>query len=929
MAFGNLTVDFRQLSKIPVRDRAELMRSPQASDIFGNMTPSQIAKLVPSYYQNLAAGTSYGAMGGALSGGYSGGGSGGSTAQQQQSDRVKQQGQQQQSRRLPENPLLAELLMAGRPKISGPVRDTSSINKTYKDNKISGLTQEQQLKFAAFVAANFEGGPHLQGRVDTMLSMMNRAKQNHGNYGDMFNQLVAREQYSPISASIYGSSADQHALTVAGKRVSLDDIRAAVASPDPMAALSQLYGRGDKGIAAAEEVFSSIVNQDDYYNNARNFVGGRTDYRSYRKYSSDIERQDSDNAFREANSDRVAAEITDFIESATDEVATAIPGSEGITAQNPTGADGGAIMPLLKGNESAATATAVPGQEVVQRTMVLSLGTNDWDNSASTYQNTLDAIKSAQEKGYKVVVVPPVGGNPKFQKVHDLVVQAANESGASIEQPQSYSPDGYHPTGGEYKRIGEKYPGAVVVGDSIANGIGQQTVGGKTVAKDGMGSSVIRTNVLSDDVPVNTAPTAPQAQTFNVEVFTQLDPRIKELYDKATPENRAKIERAITNLGAQEINNIASKHPTASPQALSNSVGINASDYVEMSNQNAGRYNPIDENLKTKIGNMVADVYGPEYKAVVYSGGEPTSGSKVSDSGRHDVAYDAEGNMLGGQAADVYIVNRETGEAIPREQQVKALQYWQSNQFGGTGLGMSGGGLHLDQIQRGESSGENLSYRVWAYSGDNASQRFLNDTERAAAVQSRSEGFDVNTIAPYKRQREIEAQSKQVVPTPPGTEPVTPAPQQNDTAVIPLEQGQQSATPAPSGPAPAEIPAPEATPNMKLGGVANLVDEQMTVQGADGQGFNFNQNEEVNIKDGKATVQNEYQKQAQETKQKTDTGMPKAQNQGSIRPAPSTNDFQGQAKYAVVPHSPSAQRHFDASRFNDKHFRGNGARNGT
>lgn len=929
MAFGNLTVDFRQLSKIPVRDRAELARSPQASEIFGNMSPSQIAQLVPSYYRNLAAGVSTGAMGGALSSGYGGGGGGGGTAQTEQSNRVKQQGQQQQQKRLPDNPLIAELMRAGRPQITGPVRDTSSINQRYKENKISGLTQEQQLKFAAFVAANFEGGPNLQGRVDTMISMMNRAKQNYGNNGDMFNQLTAREQYSPVSASIYGTSADPGALGVAGRRVTLDDIRAAASSADPMSALAQLYGRDERAISAAEEVFSSVVNQDDYYNNAREFVGGRTDYRAYRKYGSDVERQASDNAFREANADKAAAEITDFIESATDEVATAIPGSQGITNQNAPGADQGAVIPLLKGNESAATATVAPAGEVAQRTMILSLGTNDWDNSASTYQNAIDAIKAAQEKGYKVVVVPPVGDNSKFQKVHDLVVQAANESGASIEQPQSYSPDGYHPTGDEYKRIGEKYPGAVVVGDSIANGIGQHVVGGQTVAKDGMGSSVIRTNVLSDDVPKNTAPPAPQTQTFNVDVLTRLDPRIKEWYDKATPEQRVLVERAITNLGEAEVNKIAEKYPTASPQALSNAVDINVSDYVEMGNQNAGRYNPIDENLKTKIGQMVADVYGPQYKAVVYSGGEPTSGSKVSNSGRHDVAYDAQGNMLGGQAADVYIVNRETGEALPREQQVQALQYWQSNQFGGTGLGMSGGGIHLDQVQRGEATGEDITQRVWAYRGDAAGQRFLSETERAAAIQARSEGFDVNTIAPYKRQREIEAQSKQVAPTPPGTEPVTPAPQQNDTAVIPLQQGQQSATPAPSGPAPADIPAPEATPNMKLGGMANLVDEQMTVKGADGQGFNFNQNEEVTIKDGKATVQNEYQKQTQETKAKTDTGMPKSQNQGSMRSSSSTNDFQGQAKYAVVPHSPSAQRHFEASRFNDKHFRGNGARNST
>ena len=51
MAFGNLTVDFRQLSKIPVRDRVTLAQSPQASSIFGNMSPTEIAALFPDYYK--------------------------------------------------------------------------------------------------------------------------------------------------------------------------------------------------------------------------------------------------------------------------------------------------------------------------------------------------------------------------------------------------------------------------------------------------------------------------------------------------------------------------------------------------------------------------------------------------------------------------------------------------------------------------------------------------------------------------------------------------------------------------------------------------------------------------------------------------------------------------------------------------------------
>lgn len=61
MAFGNLTVDFTRLMSVPVRDRATLAKSPQASEIFGNMTPTEIAMLFPDYYKRFIPKTSAGA----------------------------------------------------------------------------------------------------------------------------------------------------------------------------------------------------------------------------------------------------------------------------------------------------------------------------------------------------------------------------------------------------------------------------------------------------------------------------------------------------------------------------------------------------------------------------------------------------------------------------------------------------------------------------------------------------------------------------------------------------------------------------------------------------------------------------------------------------------------------------------------------------
>lgn len=69
MAFGNLTVDFRQLSNIPVRDRAALARSPQASEIFGNLTPTEIAALFPDYYKKFIPAATGSGLASGLSGG--------------------------------------------------------------------------------------------------------------------------------------------------------------------------------------------------------------------------------------------------------------------------------------------------------------------------------------------------------------------------------------------------------------------------------------------------------------------------------------------------------------------------------------------------------------------------------------------------------------------------------------------------------------------------------------------------------------------------------------------------------------------------------------------------------------------------------------------------------------------------------------------
>lgn len=88
--FSNLTIDYRQMLGVTIQDRVQLAKSQNANEIFGNMTPTEIAKLFPTYYQkNIPAlsgftgattGVGSGFSAGGQRGGAGGSGSSGSSA---------------------------------------------------------------------------------------------------------------------------------------------------------------------------------------------------------------------------------------------------------------------------------------------------------------------------------------------------------------------------------------------------------------------------------------------------------------------------------------------------------------------------------------------------------------------------------------------------------------------------------------------------------------------------------------------------------------------------------------------------------------------------------------------------------------------------------------------------------------------------------
>jgi Phage tail lysozyme len=108
---------------------------------------------------------------------------------------------------------------------------------------------------------------------------------------------------------------------------------------------------------------------------------------------------------------------------------------------------------------------------------------------------------------------------------------------------------------------------------------------------------------------------------------------------------------------------------------------------IEMANSGKTRDKPITEQLNQQLQDAVAAVYGPGYKAQVYSGGQDGigEGGKRTGSTRHDH----------GNAADVYIIGPD-GKRVMGDGLNPLTQYWIAKGYGSAAPGMADGGIHLD-----------------------------------------------------------------------------------------------------------------------------------------------------------------------------------------------------------------------------------------
>lgn len=134
-------------------------------------------------------------------------------------------------------------------------------------------------------------------------------------------------------------------------------------------------------------------------------------------------------------------------------------------------ASGSQMVQVAEGEEVGSPGAEQPpptgGGAVGQgKTVVIAYGTNDHGSPQVVEKNIELMAKTAKNKGYNVVVVPP---NPiAYKDAHDAAVRGAQSAGASIESAKYDPKDPLHLEMSEASRIRGKYGDAEFIGDSNA-----------------------------------------------------------------------------------------------------------------------------------------------------------------------------------------------------------------------------------------------------------------------------------------------------------------------------------------------------------------------------------------------------------------------------------------------------------------------------
>jgi len=154
------------------------------------------------------------------------------------------------------------------------------------------------------------------------------------------------------------------------------------------------------------------------------------------------------------------------------------------------------------GKKSDTTQEAISGRKPV----LLAAGTNDWDDPKKSYEGVKKSIDELKAKGYDPVLVLPrkdmtaSGQKSPTSNAYDGALKAATEAGVKTEYPSGWGKgeDNYHMTSEAGKEIRDKYPGAMIIGDSNA-GQGRLSAVANPNSFSGKGSSYVADKI--SDLP--------------------------------------------------------------------------------------------------------------------------------------------------------------------------------------------------------------------------------------------------------------------------------------------------------------------------------------------------------------------------------------------------------------------------------------------
>lgn len=462
----------------------------------------------------------------------------------------------------------------------------------------------------------------------------------------------------------------------------------------------------------------------------------------------------------------------------------------------------------------------------------------------------------------------------------------------------------------------------------------------------------------------------PQTIAFDPKILDQFDPRLKEYYyNTASEAEKRQIGEAVRKLGVPGVQEIMSRHPQMTATAVSDKLyqestkrfaeASSASNFYDtLRNQypdkidvNSEIWNQVDPELAKAKGRIVDADTGlvgrdallaadsaakvlrkNNYVPRLGSGGDNHSANHGS--GRDaNYSIDLSASVVN---EDGKLVPVQLGKGVPekvKNDMATAAYFASVGAEGGHRVGYPDStapySMHIQQDPARQSA-------YWGYS--ETAKRMGVGTSKLATLQATDEGRrflaereTINRLAPEQQaeyfdkitgftEKKLESQSADIVQTTPaqplpGAAPQTQQQMPVDTNIIPLNQ------PATANTAPA----------MKLGGRQNFeepntVKESMSVVSNGKEVAQFNKNEKVNVENGQINVENEFQKKARETRQSNDKNIPVGQYK-MRQTVEADKSYAEQAKFAIVPESPSIARQNRMAQFGGYNHFSRGSKN--